>query len=730
MMTDAVLNDYDVWTEAILMVAKHYRLEASKENLLLTGRWQQNENLSDVLRDLARQVGLGLRTVKLEPKLLTPWRMPLVVQFNDGQVAVMDTIDSHGTVGITYCGDEGVQSSISQDELLANVATAVVLRPSHTVPDARIDDYIKPFEKDWFKKLVLRDMRPYGHVFLASLISNVLALSTILFTRQVYDRVIPAESYSTLYVLFIGVMIAVVFSYIMQKLRTHITDLVGKRADLRISDMVFGHVLRIKNASRPKSTGTFISQVRELDGVRELLTSTTVTAYADLPFFVLFCVVFWFIAGPLVLVPIAAVVFMLLPGFLAQKKLKEYANEALRESSLRNAMLVEAIQGNEDIKVLQAEQRFQNQWNNYNAVSADVNLQLRDLVNRLTIWARSVQMAVFAVIVLFGAPMVIEGTLTTGSLIAASILGSRMISPLAGITQVLNRWQQAKVALKSINSLLELPVDNPESSKKVHLPVVHGAYEIHGAQFYYGEESEVPALRIKELEIKAGEKIALLGRNGAGKSTLLQVLAGLMEPRQGQVLIDGMAMNHIDPADVRRDVGLLSQNSNLFHGTVRENLVMGAPLARDEDILRVLDMTGAMSFIQTLPNGLDYLITEGGLGLSGGQRQALLLARLFLRNPNVLLLDEPTSALDDSTERRLMQQLHQWGSNKTMIIATHKMNLVRLVDRIIVIDNGQIVLDDERDAALAVLQGKGRRQRVRRPAATRQPAVKEDNNEQ
>jgi len=726
-MTNAVLSDYDVWTEAILMVAKHYRLETSKENLLLTGRWQQGEHLSDVLRDVARQAGLSLRSVQLEAKLLSPWRMPLVVQFNDGQVALVDTIDSEGQVGITYCGDEGVKSSISQAELLGNATTALVLRPSHTVPDARIDDYIKPFDKHWFKKIVLRDMRPYGHVFLASLVANVLALSTILFTRQVYDRVIPAESYSTLYVLFIGVMIAVVFSYVMQKLRTHITDLVGKRADLRISDMVFGHVLRIKNANRPKSTGTFISQVRELDGVRELLTSTTVTAYADLPFFLLFCVVFWFIAGNLVWVPVISVIFMILPGLLAQKKLKEYANEALRESSLRNAMLVEAIQGNEDIKVLQAEQRFQNQWNNYNAVSADVNLKLRDLVNRLTIWTRSVQMGVFAVIVLFGAPMVIEGDLTTGSLIAASILGSRMISPLAGITQVLNRWQQAKVALQSVNGLLELPVDNPESSKKVHLPVVHGGYRISGAQFFYGEESQVPALNINELRIEPGEKVALLGRNGAGKSTLLQVLAGLMEPRKGRVVLDGVGMAHIDPADVRRDVGLLSQNSNLFHGTVRENLVMGAPLARDEDIIKVLEMTGAMHFIQGLPGGLDYLITEGGHGLSGGQRQALLLARLLLRNPNVLLLDEPTSALDDSTERHLMQQLQQWGSNKTLIIATHKMSLVRLVDRIIVIDNGEVVLDDARDAALATLQGKSR---VRRPAAQRKPAVKEDSHEQ
>src|SRR5699024_5229517 len=237
-----------------------------------------------------------------------------------------------------------------------------------------------------------------------------------------------------------------------------------------------------------------------LDNVRELLTSTTVTAFADIPFFFLFCFVFWYLAGALVWIPIGAVVLMVLPGLLVQGKLREYANSAMRESSLRNAMLVEAVQGNEDIKTLQAEQRFQSQWNNYNAVSADVNLRLRSLVSTLTTWTQSVQASTFAIVVLFGAPMVMEGDLTTGSLIAASILGSRMIAPMAGLTQVLSRWQQAKVALSSIDKLMELPVDNPDGAKKVHKTVVQGHYQINKAQFFYGSDSPQPALTINKLE--------------------------------------------------------------------------------------------------------------------------------------------------------------------------------------------------------------------------------------
>ena len=690
------------------MVAKHYRLECSEENISLTSQWLQDNPISDVLRGMARQAGLTVSVIKLKRNELTSWRLPLVVQFKDGQIAVIDTMDQQGNVGITYSGDEGVKSSITEQELLDNVSLAVVLRPSHTVPDARIDDYIKPHDKNWFRKIVLRDWRPYSHIFIASFVVNVLGLAGILFTRQVYDRVIPAESYPTLYVLFSGVIVAIVFGFIMRNMRARVTDLVGKRADLRISDRVFGHALRIKNAYRPRSTGTFISQVRELDSIREMLTSTTVTAFADMPFFFLFCWVFWYLAGSLVWIPIAAVILMVIPGLLVQGKLREYANSAMRESSLRNAMLVEAVQGNEDIKTLQAEQRFQSQWNNYNAVSADVNLRLRSLTNNLNSWTQSVQGSAFAVIVLFGAPMVMEGDLTTGSLIAASILGSRMIGPMAGLTQVLNRWQQAKVAFNSINQVMELPVDNPDGAKKVHKTAINGNYRIENAAFFYAEDSPSPALTVKKLEIKQGEKIALLGRNGAGKSTLLQVLSGLLEAKSGVVTVDGVGMAHIDPADVRRDIGLMSQNATLFHGTIRENLMLGAPMAGDDDMLRVLSMTGALSFIQKLPSGLDHVISEGGGGLSGGQRQSLLLSRLLVRNPHVVLLDEPTASMDDTTEKQFLSQLKPWVSDKSLIVATHKMSIVNMVDRIIVIDNGRIVLDDNKSAALAKLSGKSK----------------------
>ncbi|MFC6635153.1 type I secretion system permease/ATPase [Microbulbifer taiwanensis] len=692
--------DFTPWLDAILTVAKHYRLEFSAENVRIAAHWGREESTENILRHMARQAGLTVKFSSFEDSLLTPWRLPLVVQFWDGQIGVIETVASDGSVGINYSGDQGLQSSSDFKAIVEEIARVAILRPARSVEDARVDDYIKPDNRHWFRKIILRDLKPYGHVMIATTVANILGLAGILFARQVYDRVIPADSMSTLYVLFSGVLLAVVFGFIMRMMRVRITDLLGKRADIRVSDMVFGHAVRLRNSARPKSTGTFISQIRELERVRELVTSTTVLALADIPFFLLFLLVMWVLAGPLVWIPIGGVLLLLVPALLAQGKLERLAHESIRESSLRNAMLVETIQGLEDIKTLQAEQRFQRQWNHFNAVTADSNLKLRYLVNLLSTWTHNVQSSVFAVIILFGAPMVISGDLTTGSLVAASLLGSRMMSPMGQITQVLSRWQQAKVALKSLDKIMQLPVDHPEGSKRVHRSVIHGKYYFRDATFQYGDDAAEPVLTVAELSISPGERIAVLGRNGAGKSTLLQALAGCLESSAGRVILDDISMTHIDPADIRRDIGLLSQNSALFHGTLRDNLIIGAPHATDEEILWALQLSGALEFVQKFPKGLDHMVLEGGLGLSGGQRQSLLLSRLFIRQPNVILLDEPTASLDEATERRFIRSLDEWSKERTLVLATHRASTLSLVDRVLVVDNGKIIIDDTKEKAI------------------------------
>jgi ATP-binding cassette subfamily C protein LapB len=694
---------YEGWLEAILTVARHNRLDCSAQNVRIAAQWSKDAGVDEVLRQMARQAGLSLKVVDFTPSLLVQRRLPLVLQFDDGQIGVLQTVSEDDDCGIIYSGDQGLQSRIGRAELVASARKALILRPVQMARDSRVDDYIKPYEKSWFRNIVLRDMRPYGHVMLASLAANVLGLAGVLFSMQVYDRVIPAESMPTLYVLFGGVMLALLFDFVLRVMRVRITDLLGKRADMRVSDLVFGHAIRLRNSARPKSTGSFISQLRELEQLRELITSSTASAVADLPFFLMFVVIYWFIAGPLVAVPLAAVLLLVIPGLLSQRKLARLANQSMRESSLRSAMLVETVQGLDDIKMLQAEQRFQQQWNHYNATAAEASLRSRTLTSGLVTWTQSVQGGVFAVVVVFGAPMVMAGDMTTGSLVAASILASRMMGPMSQITVVLTRWQQAKVALQGLHRIMQMPVDQAEGSKRVHLPVVRGEFEFKQAVFKYSEDAPMPALTVKDLKIAPGERIAVLGRNGAGKSTLLQAMAGMIDLGSGSLTLDGVGLSHIDPADVRRDVGLLTQNARLFHGTLRENLMMGAPHAGDQEILEALALTGALEFISKFALGMDHMILEGGLGLSGGQRQSLLLSRLIIRQPQIVLLDEPTAALDDASERKLIQSLEQWGAQRTLIIATHRMSVLSLVDRIIVVDNGSVVIDDTKDNAIARL---------------------------
>lgn len=692
--------NYQPWLQAVLSIAKHYRIEPSAERIRLQLDWNPNQNIDDILNLIARQVGLSLRKTDFSAEVINPWRLPVLVEFQDGQVGVIDKVDAEGNLSIQFSGDQGLSQTLASDTLAEHVWHVYILRPEKSVPDARVDEYVKPYEDNWFWSIVLRDWKRYIDVMFASLMANILALATILFSMNVYDRVIPAQSVPTLWVLAGGVLIAAIFEFSLRVARIYLSDIIGKRADLRISDRVYGHALRIKNSERSKSTGTFISQIRELEGVRELVTSTTISAIADLPFFLLFLGVFWVIGGNLFWVMLIVVPLMIIPGILAQKPLAKLANEGMREGAIRNAMLVESVQGIEDIKLLRAEARFQNQWNHMNEVSADIAMRQRKIVGVMTAWTQKIQGLTFAIVVLVGCFAVMDGEMTTGALVACSILSSRMLAPISQIAGVLGRLQQAKVAKQGLDELMKKPVDQPEHSHLIHRPVLNGHYELSGVSFKYGEDDPKPTLMVPKLEIKAGEKIAILGRNGAGKSTLLQIFSGMQTPNQGKIKLDGVELGLIDPADVRRDMGLLNQNAHLFFGTVRENLTLGAPLANDDDILQALRITGALAFVQEKKEGLDHLILEGGVGFSGGQKQALLLARLLLRQPNILLLDEPTAAIDDVSEKQLIDHLKMWLGHRTLVVATHRRAVLELVDRIIVVNDGKIVMDGPRDQIL------------------------------
>jgi ATP-binding cassette subfamily C protein LapB len=708
----ASLSHAKDWIEIMGLLAQHYGIAHSKFATNYISIMQEAAPPVHRIGKLARRFGLDAKPVEPLAKGITARRLPILIELSYGDIGLITEIN-RDEVKITFAGDNGHWTWIPLSEIDGRITHLLIARDARNRPDERIDAYIAPDTHGWFRKLALSDLRPYSYVLLASFVANALSVAGVIFSMQVYDRVVPANSMSTLVVLFIGVGVAVVFDFVMRKLRTAIIDIVGKRADIRISDVVFGHALRVKNQNRPKATGTFIAQLRELEQVREMLTSTTVSAIADLPFFLLFLGLFAYIGGWLAVIPAAALLIMVAPGLLAQGKLKRNASLAMRESSLRNAMLVESIQGIEDIKALQAENVFQQKWNMFNSASADAQVKLRSITSTLTSWGHGVQTSVFAVIVFCGAPMVMAGDLSTGSLVACSILGSRMMAPMAQLTQVLGRLQHAKIGLSSLNTIMKMPVDHPPAETRLSVGSLLGEYRFRGAVYYYGEPAGRPSLSLSDFSTKAGDTIALLGKNGAGKSTLLQALSGQLQPHTGEALIDTLAIDQIDPSDLRREVGLITQSSRLFHGSIRENVLMGAQNASQQAMLEALQMTGADEFIRLLPKGIDHLIDEGGRGLSGGQQQALLLSRLLIRNPSVVLLDEPTASMDEATEKLFIQRISAWAKNKTVVIATHRMRVLDLVERVVALDGGRIVLDADKEEALRVLKGEKPAQQLR-----------------
>ncbi|KKB03454.1 type I secretion system permease/ATPase [Pantoea anthophila] len=685
------------WKSALVRIAHHYRLNVSEQNIVITYLWHDNQSVSKVIDVMSRRAGLSFKEDAVKGYRFNSWLFPQVLEMKDGRLAIIKSIDEDKNFVMSFIEDDDLISLVPEEEIREHGRRVITLRPAKNTPDPRIDDYVKPTEKYWVWKIIFADMKPYYLVILGSLFVNILGLAGITYSMQTYDRIIPAQSYPTMWVLFIGVILALIFDFTLRLMRYSVTDILGKRADLIISDRVFGRALRIKNPYRPKSTGSFISQLKELEQIREMMTSSTVVAITDLPFFFMFLVIIYFLGGIVFLVPLAGAILMVLPGLFSQKKLFRLANAATRESSLRNAMLVETVQGLDDIKFLQAEHRFQQQWLHYIKTTSENSLELKHLTHILTNWSYLVQSSVFVCLVLAGTPFVMSGDLSTGALVASSILSSRMMAPIAQIASIITRWQQTKVAMTGLDAIMQLPVDQPEHQQLVHKKFIAGNYSIKNASFTHHAADQKIAVSIDSLEIKAGDRIAILGRNGSGKSSLLNVLSGLMQQQSGVVTLDGININDIDPADLRRDIGYLSQKSRLFFGSLRDNITLGSPMARDEDIVEAINITGAVNFINQLPAGLDYIIQEGGHGLSGGQQQTILLARLVLRNPNIVIMDEPTSALDDVTEDEFVKKMGDWISDKTVIIATHRKKILNLVNRTLVMSGGKVLLDKSKD---------------------------------
>lgn len=561
----------------------------------------------------------------------------------------------------------------------------------------------EPIKGHWFWGHFKGQSGLIRDVVLGSFVANLIAVAVSLFAMQVYDRVIPNQSVETLWVMVAGAMIAILMEALIKVSRSHLMDVSGKSIELDISKDLFQKLMGMKLSSRPMTSGSLLYSVREFSSVREFFTAASVGSVADLPFVFIFLLLVYVIAGPVVWVMIAAIILIILPSLFAQKTMSRYAEEMLGGSSAANKLLIEAAYSADTIKTTRAEGFFQKKWEEITILNAEKTSQQRYLASALTFWAAGIQQVSYVFAIVAGVYLVFAGEFTVGTIIAVSILSGRVLAPATQLSGTLARWQQVRSSLTGLEMIMESVQERPTDRKFSRREVFQGEIKVQNLVYQYSEESP-KALQIQNIDIMAGKNVALLGSNGSGKSTLLKLLSGLYTPGSGKVLIDKLDLEQIDPEDARRNIGYLPQEVRLFSGTLRDNLMLGYMSADEVDLFEAIDFAGLGKHVRSHPLGLDMEIIDGGEGLSVGQRQSVGLARLYLQDPKIVLLDEPTASLDQTLEVQLINRLKQWLEFRTSIVSTHRMPLLNIVDEVIVLGNGSVAMQGERDEILSQLQ--------------------------
>ena len=556
----------------------------------------------------------------------------------------------------------------------------------------------------WFWGEVAKFRRVIGEVALGSLVANLLAVAVALFSLQVYDRVIPHQSTATLWVLAIGAGLAMLLEAFLRIARARLMDGAGRRVEIRIQTILMDRVLGMQSGHGHTPSQTFAA-VREFSAIREFFTASTIGTLTDLPFIVLFLALVASIGGNVVWVLFIGGILMVLPSFFMQRKMMALTLATQGASTKSSRLLHEAIYDADTIKAQRGEDRFRRVWSELTAVSSLATSEQRKLASTLTFWSQGVQQATYVAAVVAGTFMVFQGQFTVGTIIAVGILTSRTLGPLTGLAATLARWSNVKAALTALDNIAEAPQDTDDDRAYLRRDALRGDFALREMTFSYDDDGP-KSVDIPALDIVAGQRIAVLGSNGSGKSTFLKVLSGLHRPSTGRVLIDGIDMNQVMPRDLRRAIGYLSQEVRLFAGTLRENLNLTMLERDDARLLDALDFAGLGPFVRNHAKGLDLVISDGGAGLSIGQRQSIGWARLWLQDPQICLLDEPTAALDQSLETALVARLETWLDGRTAIIATHRRPILALTNRTMVLQAGRLAIDGPQSDVLAHLQKK------------------------
>ncbi len=700
-------TDIDALLECLLVLSAFHGKSINRDSLL-AGLPLEHEHLTPSLFGrAAARAGLVTRVLSKPLAKLKQRALPAVLLLKNNDACLLMEWSSDGKqakVIFPECSESAEAIPASQLQELY-IGVVIYVRPRFLF-DNRTPELGKSQQRHWFWGAMRENLSLYRDVLLAAFFINLFALALPLFTMNVYDRVVPNHAFETLWMLAIGMGIVLLADAVLRTMRGYLLDLAGKKVDLLLSMRIMERVLGLRMEQRPLSVGAFAANLRSFETVRDFITSASLTALIDLPFTLIFILVLGWIAQSMVLPLIVGILVILLYAISIQRKMRKLTESTYRASSMRNSILIETLVGLDTLKSMGAEGMMQRRWERAAAFLDQVGVELRLLATsniNVALWA---QQLVSVSIIVTGVYLISQGELSLGGLIACTMLANRAMVPLAQVAGLLTQYHNARTALTALNEIMQLPVERPEEQQFFSRGSLRGEIEFRHVNFTY-PGAEMATLRGVSFHIKQGERVAVLGRVGSGKTTLQRLIMGLYQPTEGTVLVDGIDMRQLDPAELRRQVGYVPQDVTLFYGSLRENLTLGHPLVDQQALERAVEVADLGEFINTHPQGFDMNVGERGEFLSGGQRKAVGLARALIQDPPLLLFDEVTGSMDHASESAILAQLHGYCTGKTMLMITHRTSLLELVDRILVIDAGKIVADGPRDQVVEALR-KGR----------------------
>lgn len=706
----------DDLAQCILALARIHGINTTYEALTAGLPLVRQRLMPSTFGRAASRLGFSSRVVKRRLQDLNAALFPVMLVMKNGRACMVTERIAGEETGYRVMFPDLPESTVfcTHEELADNYSgLAIYCRLSSPLNDTRVG-IPGGTRKHWFWDVIKDNRRIYRDVLIAALFINLFALAMPLFVMNVYDRVVPNRATETLWVLAAGIFLVFCADLTLRLLRGWYTDLAASRADVKLSSTIMTQVLGLRMDAKPESVGSFASSINSFESIRAFMSSMTILALIDLPFVLLFATVIALIALPLVVPIVIGATLVLLYALAVQKTLHKLSEEVWQAGAQRSGLLVENIQALDTVKSFNAESRVQNVWERTSVFLADRGARLRSLGLSVSSGAQWLQHVCSVSIIVVGVYLIIDQQISQGGLIAAYLLSSRAMAPVSQVASLLTQYFQSANSMSSLNELMAKPVDRPEGKRWLSRPNLQGKIELQSVSLTY-PNSEQPALKNISLRIQPGEHVAIIGRTGSGKSSIQKLVNGLYQPTSGKILIDDANISQIDPGELRQQIGYISQDVVLLNGTLHENITLAAPHADAERITRAINISGLGSLIQEHPDGINMRVGEQGQFLSGGQRQAVAIARAVIHEPRILLFDEPSSFLDNTLEAHVKSQLARFIRRRTLILVTHRTALLDLVDRLIVMDNGEIKADGPKESVLTALQSA--------PAASATPAT-------